>query len=199
MFKQSLVLAISCYLFSSLSYANNLAGAGSASSVQNSKTPHSYISVSYSLFNYNLSPESFNKLLSDNKIHLSHKVVSKNNGVVYKAEINPGNINGLKTNFSKSLDNISGSTICTINDKCQFSGGITADTDNSNNQLSVFPYYKNDKLFARLEATSKTTNNDTSTSSDTEVKIKSSYIIISGRAESTTDIGQIMLISFDNN
>lgn len=196
MFKQSLVLTVSFYLLGSLSYANNLADAGSASSVQDGKKSHSYINVSYSLFNYNLSPESFNKLLADNKIHFSHKIASKNNEVVYKAEINQESINNLKTSFSKSLDNISGSSICAINDKCQFSGGITADTGNSNNEISVFPYYKNDKLFARLEAASKSTNSNIFTNSDIEVKIKSSYIVISGKAESNTYTGQIQLITF---
>lgn len=196
MFKQSLVLTISFYLLGSLSYANNLADASSASSIQDGKKSHSYINVSYSLFNYNLSPESFNKLLADNKIHLSHKIASKNNEVVYKAEISQESINNLKTSFSKSLDNISGSTICAISDKCQFSGGITADTGNSNNEISVFPYYKNDKLFARLDVTSKTINSNISTNSDIEIKIKSNYIIISGKAESNTYIGQIQLVTF---
>jgi hypothetical protein len=182
-----------CYLSFSLIYASAISGTDVVLSNQKNQA---YITVSHALYNYDLSPESFNKLLADNKIHLSHKIASKNNVVVYKAEINQEGINNLKTSFSKSLDNISGSTICAINDKCQFSGGITADTGNSNNEISVFPYYKNDKLFARLEAASKSTNRNIFTNSDIEVKIKSSYIVISGKAESNTYIGQIQLITF---
>lgn len=197
MFKYKLALLGSfCCLFFSFSYASNYTSSDVNTSNQNVKKSTNHITVSHVLYNYDLSPESFNKLLSDNKIHLSHKMASKNNEVVYKAEISQESINNLKTSFSKSLDNISGSTICAINDKCQFSGGITADTGNSNNQLSVFPYYKNDKLFARLDVTSKTINSNISTNSDIEVKIKSSYIIISGRAKSNTYIGQIQLITF---